>query len=935
MAGTIKGITIEINGDTTKLNQSLKSVNQASKDLNKELRNINNSMKFNPKNIELMTQKQRVLAESIKNTKEKLDQLKDAQKQAKDQLASGKIDQGQYDALTREIIKTENQLKKLEGQLKSVNSSWSKHGQVLQETGKKISAMGDKVGEVGKNLTMKVTAPIVGLGTVFTKLGVDFESAMTGVAKTVDMTEEEFQQMSQAIRDMAKEIPATTTEIAAVAEAAGQLGIEKENILGFTRTMIDLGEATNLTADQAATAFARFANITQLPQDQFDRLGSTVVELGNNFATTEAEIVEMGMRLAGTGAQIGLTQAEIMGLATAMSSVGIKAEAGGTAMSTVLNKINNAASGTGQVMEDIEYAAYEAGVSVETFVAAITSGSSGIDAFSKKTGYNKDVMKELAKSYKDSVIPLEGFADVAEKGGMAAEDFAMKWKNEPTAVLEAFVKGLAKIKEEGGNVNLTLKDLGITGVRETDTINRLVNAADLLPDAFDTANRAFEENSALSDEAAKRYETLQAKMDILKNKLKDVGIAFGEILMPYVEQAVEFLGQLAEKISAMDPEMQKLIVTIAAIAAVVGPLLLVVGGIVKAVGTAVKVVGAAMVGLGKIAPLLGVVKGAIVAVAAALGLPVGAVVAIIAIVAALATAVVKNWDTIKSKTESVWNGIKSFLESLWNGLKSKADSIFNSIKDAVSKAWEGIKSKTESVWNGIKSFIEPIWNWIKSTAETVFNTVKSTIEKVWNGIKSTTESIWNGIKSFLEGLWNGVKSTAESVFNGIKSSIENIWNGIKTVTTSTWNAVKEAISKPINAAKDAVSRAVERMKSILNITLPFPKIKLPHFKMSGKFSLNPPSVPSFSVDWYDKGGIFKNPTVIGVGEKRPEFVGALDDLRYLIGDELDKRADSKKGDILVTGNTFVVREEADIKKIAKEIYKLQQVEARRKGLVTV
>lgn len=876
MAGTIKGITIEINGDTTKLNESLKSVNQASKELNKELRNINNSMKFNPKNIDLMTQKQRVLAESIKNTKEKLDQLKEAQKQAKDQLASGKIDQGQYDALTREIIKTENQLKKLEGQLKSVNSSWSKHGQVLQETGKSISAMGDKIGEVGKNLTMKVTTPIVGLGTVFTKLGVDFESAMTGVAKTVDMTEEEFQQMSQAIRDMAKEIPASTTEIAGVAEAAGQLGIEKENILGFTRTMIDLGEATNLTADQAATAFARFANITQLPQDQFDRLGSTVVELGNNFATTEAEIVEMGMRLAGTGTQIGLTQAEIMGLATAMSSVGIKAEAGGTAMSSVLNKINNASGET-----------------------------------------------------------LEKFKQIGEKGGLAADDFVNKWESEPTAVLEAFVKGLGAVKDEGGNVNLTLEELGITGVRETDTLNRLAGAADLLPDAFDTANRAFEENTALSDEAAKRYETLQAKMDILKNKLKDVGIAFGEILMPYVEQAVEFLGQLAEKISAMDPEMQKLIVTIAAIAAAIGPVLLVVKGLLTTVGTAMQVVGAAMVGLGKIAPLLGVVKGAIVAVAGALGLPVGAVVAIIAIVAALATAVVKNWSTIKSKTESVWNGIKSLLEGLWNGLKSKAESIFNSIKDTVSKVWEGIKSKTESVWNGIKSKTESVWNGLKSTVETVFNAIKSKIETIWNGIKSTTESIWNGIKSFLEGLWNGVKSTAESVFNGIKSTIEGVWNGIKTVTTSTWNAVKEAISKPINDAKDAVSRAIDRMKSILNITLPFPKIKLPHFKMSGKFSLNPPSVPSFSVDWYDKGGIFKNPTVIGVGEKRPEFVGALDDLRYLIGDELDKRADNKKGDILVTGNTFVVREEADIKKIAKEIYKLQQVEARRKGLVTV
>ena len=169
---------------------------------------------------------------------------------------------------------------------------------------------------------------------------IDFESAFAGVRKTVDATEEEFAALSEGIRGMTKEIPASAVEISKVAEAAGQLGIEKEAILGFTRTMIDLGESTNLSADQAATALARLANITQMPQTEFGRLGSTVVALGNNLATTEAEIVEMGLRLAGAGKQVGMTEAEILSLAGALSSVGVEAQAGGSAFSRVMAQCN-------------------------------------------------------------------------------------------------------------------------------------------------------------------------------------------------------------------------------------------------------------------------------------------------------------------------------------------------------------------------------------------------------------------------------------------------------------------------------------------------------------------------------------------------------------------------------------------------------------------
>ena len=149
---------------------------------------------------------------------------------------------------------------------------------------------------------------------------------------------------------MSTEIPATTDEIAAVAEAAGQLGIQKDSLLDFTETMIMMGTATNMTADEAATSLAQFANITGTSADEYDRLGSTIVALGNNFATTESEITEMATRLASAGTLAGLTEAEILALSTAMSSVGIEAEAGGTAMTQTLSAIESAVASGGDTL---------------------------------------------------------------------------------------------------------------------------------------------------------------------------------------------------------------------------------------------------------------------------------------------------------------------------------------------------------------------------------------------------------------------------------------------------------------------------------------------------------------------------------------------------------------------------------------------------------
>ena len=195
-----------------------------------------------------------------------------------------------------------------------------------------------KLDDLAKPFTIIGTVGVAATGLV-TKLAVDWESAFTGVRKTVNATEEEFARLNQDLRQMAKDdVPLAVEKLAALAEAGGQLGIENANLLKFVETIAKLGTTTNLESEQGAQSLARFANITQMSQTDFDRLGSTVVDLGNNFATTEAEIVHMGLRLAGAGDLIGLTEPQILSFATGLSSVGIEAEAGGTAFSRVFVK---------------------------------------------------------------------------------------------------------------------------------------------------------------------------------------------------------------------------------------------------------------------------------------------------------------------------------------------------------------------------------------------------------------------------------------------------------------------------------------------------------------------------------------------------------------------------------------------------------------------
>jgi TP901 family phage tail tape measure protein len=420
-------------------------------------------------------------------------------------------------------------------------------GQAQKNLGRSLQTIGGGFTDVGSKLTLGLTLPIIAAAGAAVKFGSDFESGFAGVRKTVDATTAEFLVLEKGFKDLAKSTGTSVTEILGVGEAAGQLGIETKNILGFTETMVQLGLTTNLSSQEAATALARLANITQLPQDQFDRLGSTIVQLGNNLATTEAEIVQFGLRIAGTGKQVGLSEADILAFGAALSSVGVNAAAGGTAISTAFRKIAIAVEENGEV--------------------------------------------------------LNRFAEIA---GTTAEEFAQKFGTDAAGATVDFIEGLGNLGEESEGVFKVLEDLGLQEKRLSDALLRSAGAGDTLRTALKLANEEFEANGALTKEAGIRLATFERQMDQLGEAVKLVFIdIFAELrpiilenVLPALKGLLTVVGGVVTAFGKLPGPVKTAVIGFLAFLAALGPILIIAGSLISAVGTIVVAFGGVGVAAG-------------------------------------------------------------------------------------------------------------------------------------------------------------------------------------------------------------------------------------------------------------------------------------------------------------------------------------------------
>lgn len=432
-----------------------------------------------------------------------------------------------------ELERTQSNTKGVKG-VRESTSAYQGLASQLKDTGKGIKEVGENIDTITKPIQYASTALAAG-GVASAKFAIDFEDSFAGVKKTVDATPEQLSKIKQGIIDLSTTgidgrgaIPQTTTELNELAAAGGQLGISQENIIDFTEVMAQMGSATNLVGEEGAATLARFMNVMGTSQGEIRNIGSAIVDLGNNSATTESEIAEMALRIGKYGSSVRMSAADVLGYSAALSSLGIEAQMGGSAI--------------GRTWLSIE--------------KAVANGGEGLKAFAKYSG-------------------------------KSAEEFKEQWNTDSSGAFNGLLKGL----QSAENLTVALDDLGINNTQDIQAMMALVNGYDLVTESVNRSNTAYQENTALQEEFNAKNETTASQMQIAKQNIIEAARGIGETMLPSIKDASTTVADFAKGLSQMSDEQKRTVVNTGATVIALGALSKVGVGVIKGAGDFVEGLG--------------------------------------------------------------------------------------------------------------------------------------------------------------------------------------------------------------------------------------------------------------------------------------------------------------------------------------------------------
>ena len=821
MAGRIKGITVEIGGDTTGLEKALKNVNSTIKNTQSQLKDVNRLLKLDPSNTELLSQKQRALKEAIGATKEKLDSLKQAQEQAKQQLENGDLGQDKYDALQREIIETEQELRRLQEEAASTSVALAK----IDEAGKKIEAFGDSVTGVGQKI-MPASLAVAGLGTAAVKTAADFDESMSKVAAVSGATGDDLDALREKAREMGAKTKFSASEAADAMNYMAMAGWKTEDMLSGIEGIMNLaaasGEDLAATSDIVTDALTAFGLSAQ-DSGHFADILAAASSNANTNVSMMGETFKYCAPIAGALGFSAEDTAQAIGL---MANAGIKGSQAGTALRTIMNNLTGEIKLSGKALGDV------------TIATTNADGS----------------MRDLS----DILADCRGaFSQLSESEQAAAAE-ALVGKNAMSGFLALMNAGEGDIEK----LSSAIDSCSDTFVKTVD--GAIIPMSQALEEGIDWVE---EYNGVAEQMAAVMQDNLGGQLTILKSQLQELAISFGEMLMPAIRAIVSKIQVFVDKLNGMSESQRKAILTIGLIVAALGPLLVILGTLISKVGAAMQGFVKLATGVKKLGVAVKAGTGVFGKLGAALGGISAPVLAIVAVVAVLIAAFKHLWDTneeFRKAITAIWEGIVSkvqafcqgivdrlnalgfdfasivdVLKSLWDGLCQFLAPVFEAAFNVVSivlgtvldvitglldifiglftgnwdQLWNGVKEVFSGVWEGITGLFENFLNMLKSLAETVFSWFGSTWESVWSGIKSFFETIWNGIVAFFTGIWNAIVSTVTAQINAVKTVVTTVFNAVKTTATTIWNGIKTAISTVVDGIKSKVSSVFESVKS--------------------------------------------------------------------------------------------------------------------------
>lgn len=847
MAGNIKGITIDIGGNTTKLTTALRGVDSQTKNLQRELKEVNRGLKFDSSNTQLAAQRQQILRESVTQTAQRLETLRQAQVQVDAQFARGEIGTDQYRAFQREIMSTESRLQSLQGQLTQTTSKWNQMDSAIRAAGERMKAVGDKMKSIGSSMSMYVTAPLVGVGAVAAKIGMDFEAGMSKVAAISGATGSTL----QALEDKARELGATTkfsaTEVAEGFMYMSMAGWDAEKQLAGIDGVLNLaaasGEDLGLVSDIVTDALTALG----MSADQTGRFVDVLAAATSKSNTNVAMLGESFKYAAPVAGALGYSAEDVSLALGLMANAGIKASNSGTALRSMMTNLASPTKAMNDAMNDL-------GISLSD---------------------NENNMKPLKQVLDELRVSLTGL-DKDTQAAYAATIFGK----------EAMAGALAI-------VNASEEDYNNLADAINNSAGTAENMARVMSDNL--AGRIKEMQSALEEVAISIYKAMQPAL---------------EKVVAIITKLAEWFGKLSDGTKIVIIAIAAVAAAIGPVVLIIGALISAIGTIMTALGAALVPVLAIVAGIAALGAAFVVLwnkseafrEGVTVVFESIKEIVMTALGAVVSFVKAKLDEIKKFWDEngaqIMQAVQNVWGVIQkifevvmpiimSIVKDAWNNIKGIIDGVLKVIMGLVkvftglftgdwSKMWEGVKQvlsgAVQAVWNVIEL-------WFMGKILGVFKTFGKFVKELFDKLGGSLKSIWDKIGSVASTAWNKVKEVimkpVEGAKKGASDAFEALKNAISTASTAIWNAVKskfeplkDIMFKPIETAKNLIKSAIDAIKGFFSgLKLKFPKIempKLPRFTLKGEFSLKPPSVPKIGIDWFAKGGIMNSPTAFGM-----------------------------------------------------------------------
>ncbi|MCB6636243.1 phage tail tape measure protein [[Ruminococcus] torques] len=946
MGNRIKGITVEIGGDTTGLDKALRGVNSSITKTQSALNDVNKLLKLDPSNTVLVAQKQQLLSQAVSQTSNKLEALESAQEQVTAAFQRGDIGQDKYQAFQREVEETRGKLNQYKNDLSSLqteqdrlSSNTARLEKLFSSTGIQVDDYADVLGSKLVSAIKNGTANSDQMKTAIEKIG---KSATGGKADIRQLTDaldmvddgeairnliEELKQAGDAAQDTAEDVGqiAENTKGAALMQTADQLSAVGDKIQDIgTKAMDAYSETENAVTKvnayfgETGQAAEESANVIKSVYsdgvgESMDSVADAVLMVKKNLGDlSETDLTNLTQQAITLDELYGIDMNETLrGVNSLMQQYGLTAQ---EAMDYIVVGTQNGLDKTNELGDNLsEYAGKfsQAGYSASEYFQLLDNGL-------KNGAYNldkvNDAINEVTTRLVDGTIG-ESIGSFSTK----TQELFTSWQNGGATqkqVIDSIVADIGNCTNQQEALNLAALAFGTMAEDgNLKFITSLTSVGSTYDSVKGSAQGMFDATTTPMQQMESNTRKLQQALVPLGEKLAELANA----ILPPLVSVITTIGEWFEKL----PEpVQNFVIILGALLAAFTALTPVIAAISVAMGA------------------LNISMLPIIAVIAAVAAAIAGIIAIIQNWGAITQWFGELWNTICTGIGAMVDSLKAWFSNLWTHLQSVWEGICNVVQTAVmllgsiiqgaidiitlpfqmiwenckgivSSVWEGIKSVVSSaihevsstissVMGAIKNVISTVWNAISSKVSSVLNTIKTTVSTVFNAVKSVASTVWNGIKSVISSVVDGIKSKVSSVFNGVKSTVTSIFNGIKSTAASVWNGIKDAIIKPVEAAKNAVKGIIDKITGFFSgMKLELPKIKLPHFKISGKLSLSPPSVPHLSIDWYKEGGILTKPTVFGMngsslmagGEAGKEAVlplkGFYDQLEHILSSRMN------------------------------------------------